>query len=79
MVDTKLGKREIGLQQIEYLYYIVCRLGENIGFVTLAYIPRPVLISTLLFTSLNKCHSREDLLMSMLLQRHSDKSSILKS
>lgn len=32
LVDTKLGKREIGLQQIEYLYYIVCRLGQEYRF-----------------------------------------------
>ena len=32
LVDTKLGKREIGLQQIEYLYYIVCRLGREYRF-----------------------------------------------
>lgn len=54
-------------------------LGENIGFFTLAYIPWLVLISTLLFTSLNKCQSKEELLMFILLLRSSNKSSILKS
>ena len=32
LVDTKLGKREIGLQQIEYLYYIVCWLWREYRF-----------------------------------------------
>lgn len=79
MVDTKLGKREIGLQQIEYLYYIVCRLGREYRFRHFGIHSSSGSDKYVAVYEFKQMPQQEDLLMSMLLQRHSDKSSILKS
>lgn len=79
LVDTKLGKREIGLQQIEYLYYIVCWLGREYRFRHFGIHSSACSDKHVAIYEFEQMPQQEDLLMSMLLQRLSDKSSILKS
>ena len=56
-------QEKTGIKKSSLSWYLFKLVNEKTCFITLAYVPRPVLTSTFSFTSLNRYQDKEDFLM----------------